>query len=69
MSEKNVFLYGLLKTSKEVYKLTKQRTSIGRNRNCQIVINNNSVSKDHAIIEFDEDYNCTIKDLNSSNGT
>ena len=69
MSEKNVFLYGLLKTTKEVYKLSKQRTSIGRNRNCQIVINNNSVSKDHAIIEFDEDYNCTIKDLNSSNGT
>ena len=69
MSEKNVFLYGLLKTTKEVYKLSKQRTSIGRNRNCQIVINNNTVSKDHAIIEFDEDYNCTIKDLNSSNGT
>ena len=69
MSEKNVFLYGLLKTTKEVYKLSKQRTTIGRNRNCQIVINNNSVSKDHAIIEFDEDYNCTIKDLNSSNGT
>jgi len=69
MSEKNEFLYGLLKTTKEVYKLTKQRTSIGRNKNCQIVINNNSVSKDHAIIEFDEDYNCTIKDLNSSNGT
>ena len=69
MSEKNVLLYGLLKTTKEVYKLSKQRTTIGRNRNCQIVINNNSVSKDHAIIEFDEDYNCTIKDLNSSNGT
>ena len=69
MSEKNVFLYGLLKTTKEVYKLSKQRTTIGRNRNCQIVINNNTVSKDHALIEFDEDYNCAIKDLNSSNGT
>ena len=69
MSEKNQFLYGLLKTSKEVFKLTKQRTSIGRNKNSQIVINNNTVSKDHAIIEFDEDYNATIKDLNSSNGT
>jgi len=69
MSGKNVFLYGLLKTTKEVYKLSRQRTSIGRNRNCQIVINNNTVSKDHAIIEFDEDYNCIIKDLNSSNGT
>jgi len=69
MSEKNTLLYGSLKTKKEEFKLTKQRTSIGRNKNSQIVINNNTVSKDHAIIEFDEDYNCTIKDLNSSNGT
>ena len=69
MSEKNAFLYGLLKTSNEIFKLTKQRISIGRNKNSQIVISNNTVSKDHAIIEFDEDYNATIKDLNSSNGT
>jgi len=69
MSEKNDLLYGSLKTKKELFKLTKQRTSIGRNKKSQIVINNNTVSKDHAIIEFDEDYNCTIKDLNSSNGT
>ena len=69
MSEKNAFLYGSLKAKKEVFKLTKQRSSIGRNKNSQIVINNNTVSKNHAIIEFDEDYNCTIKDLNSSNGT
>ena len=69
MAEKNPFLYGLLKSSKDVFKLTKQRISIGRNKNSQIVINNNTVSKDHAIIEFDEDYNATIKDLNSSNGT
>ena len=69
MEEKNQFLYGLLKSSKEVFKLTKQRISIGRNKASQIVINNNTVSKDHAIIEFDEDYNPTIKDLNSSNGT
>ena len=69
MAEKNPFLYGLLKSSKDIFKLTKQRVSIGRNKNSQIVINNNTVSKDHAIIEFDEDYNATIKDLNSSNGT
>ena len=69
MADKNIFLYGYLKTSKETIKLTKQRISIGRNKNNQIVINNNTISKDHAIIEFDEDYNCTIKDLNSSNGT
>ena len=65
MNEKNPFLYGLLKTSKEIFKLTKQRISIGRNKNSQIIINNNTVSKDHAMIEFDEDYNATIKDLNS----
>ena len=68
MSDKNTF-YGNLKTLKEVYKLTKQRVSIGRDKNCTIVINNNTVSKDHAILEFDEDFNCIIKDLNSSNGT
>ena len=68
MSDKNTF-YGTLKTSKEVFKLTKQRISIGRDKNSTIVINNNTVSKDHAILEFDEDFNCIIKDLNSSNGT
>ena len=69
MADKHNIIYGLLKTQKEVYKLVKERISIGRNRNSQIVINNNTVSKEHAIIEFDEDYNATIKDLNSSNGT
>ena len=69
MADKNIFSYGYLKTSKETINLTMQRISIGRNKNNQIVINNNTISKDHAIIEFDEDYNCTIKDLNSSNGT
>ena len=63
------FLYGILKTQKEVYKLNKERISIGRNRSSQIVLNNNTVSKEHAIIEFDEDLNAIIKDLNSSNGT
>ena len=68
MSDKNIF-YGFLKSSKEVVKLTKKRISIGRDKNSNIIINNNTVSKDHAILEFDEDYNCIIKDLNSSNGT
>ena len=69
MADKNIILYGYLKTTKGTIKLTKQRISIGRNKNNQIVINNNTISKDHALIEFDEEYNCTIKDLNSSNGT
>jgi len=69
MAERNLVLFGILKTKKEIYKLTKERISIGRNRSSQIVINNNTISKDHAIIEFDEDGNAIIKDLNSSNGT
>ena len=69
MAERNLVLFGILKTKKEVYKLTKERISIGRNRTSQIVINNNTISKDHAIIEFDQDGNAIIKDLNSSNGT
>ena len=70
MAEKHKnIIYGILKTKKEVYKLTKERVSIGRNRNSNIIINNNTISKDHAIIEFDEEYNAILKDLNSSNGT
>ena len=69
MSDQNILVYGLLKTLKEIIKLTKKRISIGRNKNSQIVINDNTISKDHATLEFDEDYNCLIKDLNSSNGT
>ena len=69
MADRNLVLFGILKTKKEVYKLTKERISIGRNRTSQIVLNNNTISKDHAIIEFDQDGNAIIKDLNSSNGT
>ena len=69
MGDRNLVLFGILKTKKEVYKLTKERISIGRNRTSQIVLNNNTISKDHAIIEFDQDGNAIIKDLNSSNGT
>ena len=57
MAEKHNIIYGILKTQREVYKLTKERISIGRNRNSQIVINNNTVSKEHAIIEFILIYN------------
>ena len=62
-------LLGILKTEKDIIKLTKQRTFIGRNKNSQIIINHNTVSKEHAMIEFDEEGNAYIKDLNSSNGT
>ena len=60
MAERNLVLFVILKTKIEVYKLTKERISIGRNRSSQIVINNNTISKDHAIIEFDQDGNAII---------
>ena len=67
LHDKNIL--GILKSNKAVYNLTKNRISIGRNKQSSIVINHPSVSKDHAIIEFDSDFIATLKDLNSSNGT
>ena len=43
--------------------------TIGRN-NCKININNNSISKNHAVIEYSAEYNSFyIKDLGSTNKT
>ena len=67
LHDKNIL--GILKSNKAVYNLTKNRISIGRNKQSSIVINHPSVSKDHAIIEFDSEFIATLKDLNSSNGT
>ena len=67
--EINKNILGILKSNKAVYNLTKNRISIGRNKQSVIIINHPSVSKDHAIIEFDSDFIATLKDLNSSNGT
>ena len=62
-------IYGILKSQSAVYNLSKNRISIGRSKSSVIIINHPSVSKDHAIIEFDSDLIPSIKDLNSSNGT
>ena len=62
-------IYGILKSQSAVYNLSKNRISIGRSKSSVIIINHPSVSKDHAIIEFDSDLVPSIKDLNSSNGT
>lgn len=62
-------IYGILKSNSAVYNLSKSRISIGRSKASIIVINHPSVSKDHAIIEFDSEQIPSIKDLNSSNGT
>ena len=50
MSDRNIILFGILKTKKEVYKLNKERISIGRNRLSQIVINNNTISNEPKLV-------------------
>lgn len=49
------------------YELKQGRTSIGRGPDSDIVIENNSVSNNHARLNFDQHYFLT--DLRSSNGT
>ena len=48
---------------------TKNRITIGRNSDCDIVLNNDTVSRYHATIERSADGAYTLKDANSSNGT
>ena len=61
--------YGLLKSQNQVHTLNKPRILIGRSKTCLINLTHPSISKEHAIIEFEEDDFPLIKDLNSSNGT
>ena len=61
--------YGLLKSQNQVHTLNKPRILIGRSKTCIINLTHPSISKEHAIIEFEEDDFPLIKDLNSSNGT
>ena len=68
LKDSNRQIYGILKSQNAVFNITKPRTSIGRSKTSTIVLNHPSISKDHAVLELDED-TITIKDLNSSNGT
>ena len=45
---------GYLKSCNIVYPLTSKNTLIGRSPSCNIILNHLSISKDHALISYDE---------------
>lgn len=62
--------FGCLKSAHLTYQLAKFKNTIGRSESCNIIINHPSISKEHAIIEYDPHKNIVvINDLASSNGT
>lgn len=52
-----------------IYQLKPGRSLVGRAQHCTIRLENNNVSKEHAIIEVDKTEKLTIFDNNSRNGT
>ncbi|RLT04720.1 MAG: GGDEF domain-containing protein [Planctomycetota bacterium] len=52
----------------EMFRMLKQRTVIGRELACDIVLNDNAVSRRHAAIDL-SDMNYFVTDLGSRNGT
>ena len=62
--------FGCLKNDVTTYLLSNTINKIGRNPTTNtIILNHHSISKDHAIIEFDSSGKGYISDLFSSNGT
>ena len=62
--------YGCLKNESITYLLSNTINKIGRNPLTNtVILNHNSISKEHAIIEFDSKGQGYISDLFSSNGT
>ena len=62
--------FGCLKNDVTTYLLSNTINKIGRNPSTNtIILNHHSISKDHAIIEFDSSGKGYISDLFSSNGT
>jgi len=62
--------YGCLKNESITYLLSNTINKIGRNPLTNtVILNHNSISKEHAIIEFDSKGKGYISDLFSSNGT
>ena len=62
--------YGCLKNESITYLLPNSINKIGRNPLTNtVILNHNSISKEHALIEFDSNRQGYISDLFSSNGT
>lgn len=58
-----------LRKASVVYELENSNTSIGRGPDNDIVLDSQSVSKAHCIIEFQKDGSAALRDLQSRNGT
>lgn len=52
-----------------VWSATHLRAVVGRSERCDVQLPNVSVSRRHAELVFDDDGECTIRDLGSENGT
>lgn len=55
--------------SGKIFFIKEMVTSIGRQSENIIVLNSSRVSKNHCVIDFDENKNITVRDVGSSNGT
>lgn len=53
----------------KIYHLDKKTTTIGRSDEFDIQLEDPSCSREHSIIEFNDDNKPVLKDLNSTNGT
>lgn len=63
-------IYGNLQSDAITYVLPNEVNKLGRNPlTNNIILNHQSISKDHALIEFDKNRNAFISDMHSSNGT
>lgn len=63
-------IFGNLQSDASSFVLPKEVNKLGRNPlTNNIILNHQSISKDHALIEFDKNRNAFISDMHSSNGT
>ena len=69
VNDNNIITYAILKTLKNVISITQLPFSIGRNSLCNLIIDNSSISKNHATISFDEETENFVINDTSSNGT
>ena len=69
VNDNNIITYAILKTLKNVISITKLPFYIGRNSSCNLIIDNSSISKNHATISFDETTENFVITDTSSNGT
>ena len=69
VNDNNIITYAILKTLKNVISITQLPFYIGRNSSCNLIIDNSSISKNHATISFDETTENFVITDTSSNGT